>query len=294
MRRFVLAAMAMGAVTGAHAADLPDFSTLRGSYVDAPSRSTNWEGWYVGGQIGYTSADIDFSHAPSAMTSFMLRESVLADPVSGWALLPKNHAQSNGFGAFVGRNWQWDDVVLGVEANYNYMNGLESSAGDSMARQIVNPKGETPPSGHTYTYNTTLSGNAALQVKDVTTFRGRAGWAAGNFLPYMFGGVAVGRMSVSRSATVSWDKYDAWAETRTIGNNTVTIQHNDYLGSGAASQTEQRVNNYAIGWTAGLGLEYAVIGGLFLRGEWEYVRFAAVKNIAVDINSFRVGAGYKF
>ena len=31
-----------------------------------------------------------------------------------------------------------------------------------------------------------------------------------------------------------------------------------------------------------------------LRGEWEYVRFAAVKNIAVDMNSFRVGAGYKF
>ncbi|MHC6153440.1 MULTISPECIES: outer membrane protein [Bradyrhizobium] len=294
MRRLVLAAMMIGTVTGAQAADLPDFPILRGSYVDAPSRSGNWEGWYVGGQIGYTSGDIDFSHAPSAMTSFMLRESVLADPVSGWALLPKNHAQSNGFGAFVGRNWQWDDVVLGVEANYNYLNGLESSAGDSMTRQIVNPKGETPPSGHTYTYNTTLSGSAALQVKDVTTFRGRAGWAAGNFLPYMFGGVAVGRMSVSRSATVSFDKYDAWAETQTVGNNTVTIQHNDYLGSGSAAQTEQRVNNYAVGWTAGLGLEYCVVGGLFLRGEWEYVRFAAVKNIAVDMNSFRVGAGYKF
>ena len=95
MRRLVLAAMMIGTVTGAQAADLPDFPILRGSYVDAPSRSGNWEGWYVGGQIGYTSGDIDFSHAPSAMTSFMLRESVLADPVSGWALLPKNHAQSH-------------------------------------------------------------------------------------------------------------------------------------------------------------------------------------------------------
>ena len=70
-----------------------------------------------------------------------------------------------------------------------------------MGSLIVNPAGETLQAAHTTTYNTTLTGAAALQIKDVLTFRGRAGWATGNFLPYVFGGLAVGRMDVARSVT---------------------------------------------------------------------------------------------
>ena len=47
----------------------------------------------------------------------------------------------------------------------------------------------------------TVSGNAAAQIKDAITLRGRAGWAAGDFLPYVFGGVAVGRMDVQRTVS---------------------------------------------------------------------------------------------
>jgi outer membrane immunogenic protein len=205
MRRLLLAAVMFGAASGAQAADMPDF--LRGSIPSGPSTPTrNWDGWYVGGQIGYTSADIDFSHAPKSLTNFMERNSVLQEPVAAWQLLSRNHAQATGFGAFVGRNYQWDDLVFGVEANYNYMNSLSSSSTDSMRRLIVNPSGENPPAGHTHTYDTTLSGSAALQIKDVVTFRGRAGWATGNFLPYMFGGLAV-RVRTPRpnaGSTISW------------------------------------------------------------------------------------------
>jgi outer membrane immunogenic protein len=202
MRRLLLAAVMFGAASGAQAADMPDF--LRGSISSGPVTPTrNWDGWYVGGQIGYTSADMDFSHAPQSLTNFTLRNSVLQDPVSQWQLLSRNHTQATGFGAFVGRNYQWDDLVFGIEANYNYMTSLSSSSSNSMALAIANPPGENPPDGHTHTYNTTLSGNASLQIKDVVTFRGRAGWATGDFMPYMFGGLAVGRVDVARSATVS-------------------------------------------------------------------------------------------
>ena len=129
MRGILLAAMMFGAVTGAQAADMPDF--LRGTVPASNTPTRNWDGWYVGGQIGYTSADMDFSHAPQTLTNFTLRNSVLQDPVSQWELLSRNHAQATGFGAFVGRNYQWDDLVFGIEANYNYMNSLSSSSSNS-------------------------------------------------------------------------------------------------------------------------------------------------------------------
>src|SRR3954452_25633197 len=214
MRRFLLVAAIVGTATAAQAADMPDF--LRGSLTPVAPVNRNWEGWYVGGRVDYSSSEIDFSHSTKSLTNFLLRNSVLADPVSQWSLLSKNHAQGTGFGGFVGRNYQWTDVVLGLEANYNYINRFASSSANSMPLAIVNPPGDAPPAGHTYTYNTSLSGDAAMQIKDVVTFRGRAGWAGGNFLPYMFGGVAVGRTDVSRSSTVSYrlqDDYDVPVQT---------------------------------------------------------------------------------
>jgi outer membrane immunogenic protein len=300
MRRLLLAAVVFGAASAAHAADMPDF--LRGS-IAAPSVTRNWDGWYVGGQVGYTSADMDFSHATKTLTNFMLRNSVLQEPVSLWSALSKNHAQATGFGAFVGRNYQWDDLVFGVEANYNYINSLSSSSSNSMSLAIIDPNGENPPAGHSHTYNTTLTAKAALQIKDVVTFRGRAGWATGNFLPYVFGGLAVGRVDASRSAIVSYNKfddYDTISQTLVgfvggvpVFTNTTT-HHTDFIGSGVQSQVERRANDFAAGWTGGLGAEYMLWGNVFMRAEWEYVRFLSVKDMSFSTNSVRAGLGYKF
>jgi len=298
MRRFLLAAAMIGAVSGARAADLSDLPILRGSLPGGLSSSTrNWDGWYAGGQVGYTSADMDFSHANKTLTNFMLRNSVLEDPVSQWALLSKNHAQATGFGGFVGRNWQWDDLVFGIEANYNYMTSLASSSTNSMSLLITDSTGA--PAGHTYTYATTLQGQAALQLKDVVTFRGRAGWAIGDFLPYLFGGLAVGRVDVSRSATVSYNKFDTYNVTTVynVGGLPVTVTNSqtDNLGfTSYPTATEHRANSFVPGWTAGLGGEYMLWGNVFMRAEWEYVRFLSVKDISFSTNNVRAGLGYKF
>jgi len=37
-----------------------------------------------------------------------------------------------------------------------------------------------------------------------------------------------------------------------------------------------------------------VWGGLFMRGEWEYMKFLAIKNTVVQLNIVRFGLGYKF
>ena len=298
MRRFLLAAVMFGAASGAQAADLPDLPILRGSVPPSLSSETrNWDGWYVGGQIGYTSASTDFSSSIVGLTNFIFRNSVLQQPTSTWSVLNKTSPQGTGFGAFAGRNYQFEDIVFGFEANYNYLNRLASSSSSTIALGIVNPSGSTPPVNHTYTYETTLNGNARLQIKDVLTLRGRAGWATGNFLPYVFGGVAVGRMDVARSVTTNVVLRDDATETETIGGNTITVNLPPVFSnipSLSVTDAEERSNSIVAGWTGGLGLEYMLWGNVFMRGEWEYIKFLSVKNTTVSTNSLHAGIGYKF
>lgn len=299
MRKLLLAVAMLGITQGAHAADMPEFPALRGSFPEGLSKVTrNWEGWYAGGQVGYSSADIDFSHATKTLTNSLMQNSILQAPLAGWGLLSKNHTQSSGFGGFVGRNYQWDDVILGFEANYNYMSNLASSSSNSATRAIVNPTGSSPPAGHTYTYNINLAGNAALQIKDVVTLRARAGWASGDFLPYMFGGLAVGRMAAARSVTIAGNLQDDYDVT-TISSNgftsvSNTVHHTDLFSLAPLSQGDARANSLVAGWTAGLGTEYMLFGNIFMRAEWEYVKFLTVKDMTSGMNTVRAGVGYKF
>jgi outer membrane immunogenic protein len=292
MRRLLLAAAMFGTASGAQAADMPD--VLRGSFAPPPV-SRNWDGWYVGGQASYSQSEMDFSRSVVSLTNFIFRNSVLQAPVSQLSVLSKNHAQGYGFGAFAGRNWQWDDAVFGLEANYSYLANLSSSSVNSLSRAIP---GGTAPVNHTYTYNTTLTGSAALQVKDVLTLRARGGWAAGSFMPYIFGGLAVGRMDVARSVTSDVTLRDDAVQTTIdpFGNLITTNLAPVFTPVPSVSQSmqEQRTSSFVAGWTAGLGTEYCLFGNVFMRAEWEYIKFLSVKDTVVTLNTARVGIGYKF
>ena len=48
------------------------------------------------------------------------------------------------------------------------------------------------------------------------------------------------------------------------------------------------------GFTVGGGLDVALTSNIFLRGEFEYVRFAPLADMTVSVMSGRVGAGIKF
>jgi opacity protein-like surface antigen len=288
MRGLVLAAVMFGAVSAAQAADMPDF--LRGSIATAPV-TRNWDGWYVGGEVGYSAVASDFSKSVVGLTNFIFRASVLQQPTSQFNVLAKTTTQGTGFGAFVGRNYQLDDVVFGVEANYSYFDRLATASSGSNSLEIVTPGG-TP--NVTSTYGVTLTGRAAVQVKDAITFRGRAGWATGNFLPYVFGGVAVGRMDVSRSVTSNVTRRDDTSTTDAFGVTTITKGPTLPVPTQSQTLIEQRTNAFVAGWTGGLGLEYMLWDNVFMRGEWEYVKFLTVKNTAVQANNLRASIGYKF
>src|SRR3954452_15906080 len=152
MRRFLLAAMILGAASSGHAADLPEFPALRGSLPPGLSTtSRNWDGWYVGGQLSYSAEASDFSKSIVGLTNFIFRDSVLQQPTSEFGLLPKTTTQGTGFGGFGGRNWQWDDLVFGVEANYNYSGTFRTATTGFNSLQIVNPPGQPLPANTTIT-----------------------------------------------------------------------------------------------------------------------------------------------
>ena len=283
MRRFFLAAAMFAAATGAHAADMPDF--LRGTLPASSAPTRNWDGWYAGGQVGYSTANVDYGSTVVSMTNNIFRNTTLEDATTGLTLLGRTNGQTTGFGGFVGRNWQFEDVVLGVEANYNYLSSLGTSTSASLGPIQVAEPGLVLPAGATAADGVSLNGKAALQVKDEMTFRGRAGWATGDFLPYVFGGLAVGRMDVTRTVSSSVNRTENFAD-----GTSSTFP----LPQFALTSTDARSNNFVVGWTAGLGLEYMVWGNVFLRGEWEYVKFMSVENTNVTLNSVRAGIGYKF
>ena len=290
----LLAAAMLGTVSAAHAADMPDLPVLRGGFTDGLSTTShNWDGAYVGVNGGYTTNATDFSQSVVGLTNFIFRDSVLQQPTASWSLMNKTNTQSTNFGAFVGRNWQWYDAILVLEGTYSYFNNLATSTSGSNSLIITNPPGDNPPTGTTDNYNVTLTGTAAAKVKDMISLRGRVGWDGGDFMPYAFAGAAIGRMDVSRTVT-SDVTLTQIVTTTGAGGATTTTSTTYAVPAQSQTQSQHRTNAFAVGWVAGLGLEYCIWNGLFARIEYEYVKFSPVMNTSVTLNNARVGLGYKF
>jgi opacity protein-like surface antigen len=290
-----LVAAVLGAASAAHAADMPDLPVLRGGLTEGLSTTShNWDGFYVGAQGGYTTDATDFSQSVAGLTNFIFRDSVLQQPTANWSLLNKTNTQGGNFGGFIGRNWQWYDAILGLEGTYSYFNNLSTLTTGSNSLTIVNPPGETRAPGVTNNYDVTLTGTAAAQIKDMISLRGRVGWDGGDFMPYAFAGAAVGRMDVSRSVTSNVYLRQDVTVSNGFGGFSTTFGSPVFVPAQSQSQTQHRTDAFAVGWTAGLGLEYCVWNGLFARVEYEYVRFSPVMNTVVTLNNAHLGLGYKF
>ena len=251
MRRFLLAAILFGTASGAQAGDLP---FLRGSFTEGLSTTrVVWQGFYAGGQLSYGSAN---SWLPAGINSDM--QATFLPPAGvtyNWQPLGRTNTFNGGYGAFAGYNSQWEDVVVGVEANYIHsgFRGFSSSTG--------------------YTYNPDLTiasstySNAVINLSDFGSVRARAGYIMGCFLPYGFVGAGLGAQNIQRAVSATpGPQLTAWtadAKTRLV-----------------------------YGYSLGFGVDIMLVGGLFTRVEYEYQRVTA--NIESNINTVRLGVGYKF
>jgi hypothetical protein len=118
---------------------------LRGGFVTSPSY-WNWRGVYGGAQLNYNNADMNFGDATGDLVNRVLRNTDILSNVSAWSLLQNSSTTGSGWGGFIGYNWQWDDIVMGFEANYS-RTSLTRSSTDSMTRSFIN--NDAAPPDHT-------------------------------------------------------------------------------------------------------------------------------------------------
>ena len=271
MRRFLLSVVMCVVVSAAQAADLSDLPILRGAYTEGLSTSkVNWQGVYFGGQGGVGTSEMNFTGVTQQLASRLLVNTAIEN-FGGIAELPlgsKTAVHGNGIGAFIGYNSQWDDIILGVELNYIHGKYGGSQTNSSVPRFFG--------AGGDFTDSVVSQSIASVSISDMATLRARAGYAWGVFLPYVFGGVALGHADIVRTALVFGVQ-----SSPTLGNFPFDI-----------SSTDAQNNRLIFGYSAGLGVDVMLISCLFLRAEWEYVRLATV--IDTNVNTLNVGLGYKF
>src|ERR1700694_4852062 len=251
MRGFVLAAVMFGAASGVQAADMPDLPILRGALTDGLT-TVNWQGYYIGGQWGYGSSDVDFRRVPSTapllqgLLTDVEREMGAFGSPAGFGKLPR---RSSGGGAFAGYNSQWDDVVIGLEASYLH-GGFGGSSTTTATRSSL-------PLSDGYYHQVTTTQQAAISITDMATFRARAGYAYGCFLPYLFGGFALGNADIARTATV------LDATTPGPPNPPARPASPPAQPPTFGSAAEAQHNHLIYGYSAGLGVDIMLYHGLF-------------------------------
>jgi opacity protein-like surface antigen len=282
---FATGAFASGGwATGAWAADYEpsDFPTLRGStpYVPAPTRHVNWGGFYGGGQVGYGASFMDFSKAGRSIPAFDPNASFTAPfgSVSSWADLGNDTAKAPTYGAFVGYNWQFDDLILGFEANYNHTNLFGTASATRCYDAVLTTCSAAIALGDGNTYNATVTATASMRITDYGTARLRAGWVADDVLPYAMIGLAVGRAEISRYATATGTPVNP-------------------PGTGTPfTRTEGTFNSSMLAWgySAGLGADWLIYRDVFVRAEYEFVKFFLVSDYRSQIHNGRLGLGVKF
>jgi opacity protein-like surface antigen len=106
-----------------------------------------------------------------------------------------------------------------------------------------------------------------VQVSDFGSLRGRAGYVIGCFLPYLYVGAGLGNQAVDRNVSAS-------------------------PAPVLPALTHDSKSKLVYGYSAGAGVDVMLVGGLFARVEYEYLRVTS--NIESNVNSVRAGLGYKF
>ena len=292
MRRLIVAVGVISleliaAAPGAFAQEF-ELPPLRGAEPILSPRPAfaGWEGFYVGGQVGYSVAGANFANSVNDLSSFIMRDTIFEQIVSGLTTLGKSNSNGATYGWFGGYNSQWEGVLLGIELNYN-RTALTPAASDSVSLRIANDT--TAPSGHHFIYDPfNVTGSAGYHITDIATLRARAGWTVGSFVPYAFLGAAVVRADVVRSATISFTRTDVPDPPTPPNPPTPPLPNANF---GPVTQADRKDGAFYFGYAAGLGVEICIMPNVFVRGEWEFVD---MQSMHATINNARTGIGVRF
>jgi outer membrane immunogenic protein len=244
-----------------------------------------WGGIYVGGQLGYSAGGASFGNNVNDLATDIVRNTILEPVVSNLSVLSKSDTSGSSAGGFVGYNAQWEGVILGFEVNYS-RTSLNLNSSDTIPPLLIaNDAGA--PAGHHFAYDLNLTASSAIRFTDLASVRARAGWSAGNFLPYAFLGLAIARADVIRSATLLWTRTD---------NPDVTVPPTPPIpplptASGGGTRSDVRNGGFYYGYAGGVGIDVLVMPNVFLRAEWEIDNFQSLR---ANVNNVRTAIGMKF
>lgn len=112
------------------AADELDTGALRGSLSNAFSSESyvRWDGINFGAHMGLMSMNTDFGNSTHSLVAYILRNTTMESEAapSNWTALPSNTTNGRSYGAFLGYNVQWDQLVVRVDGAYNRPSTLYS------------------------------------------------------------------------------------------------------------------------------------------------------------------------
>lgn len=232
-----------------------DSITYQEPALPAITDTFSWTGGYIGAHAGYgwgSTKDV-YNNTDS----------------------PKKRMKGGFGGLQIGYNWQFDNnIVLGAE-------------GDVSFGKINKNWSDMEEGTNAWSANSTYYTQDKIGTHG--TVRGRLGYAAGRFLPYVTGGFA-------------------WADTKaTLGCSGVKP-----IAAGncktQATQFETSESVVRVGYTVGAGLEYAVTDSWTVKAEYLYTDFGK-KNVTLvdpnprtestrrlknDLSEVRMGVNYKF
>jgi outer membrane immunogenic protein len=255
MRRLAFGAFSFIALAGtAAAADLPMKAPIA-----PPVQAFSWTGCYIGGNVGGIKNDSRLSNDPSG-------QYLITDTQASRDLVSHSYAfDGSGFagGVQYGCNRQYGIWVIGLDSDFDFTSINDST---TAAYAAVGP------------WNA-LTETVGQKVKWLSTTRVRLGWAHDQWMLFVAGGLASGRID---------------------SNHLIT----DGISTFAGSDSESRY-----GWTVGGGVEYALSQNWFLRAEYMYVDLGKFDytsflptpspftwNTEVDtrIHVARIGLSYRF
>lgn len=316
MRKFPLALLATLSIAGsssAYAADLDD-DFLRGTDYEPPVAlvAVDWNGIYLGGHGGYSSAALGFNNVFQPIVTTALRETYFESSMNASSLIVTRPQRVEGpsYGVYAGWNYQLDETVVGVEVDYTRFATIGSSE-NNISRFNVSTDG--------LFHSISLKGLSSTKIEDYGTIRARGGYAMGNFLPFLTGGLAIGRAQIADTVDVRTYEYDQAAyranAVLTDPSHAVAVQHNGYANfnpkypdpsSPPADPKEPKstlaapvrygnAKTKTVGGIAlGAGIEYAITPSILLRAEYQYVLFNDFDGHKANVNTVRGGAAVKF
>jgi opacity protein-like surface antigen len=301
MRWVICAVVALAFAPSAFADDL---DILRGPQSLGPPAFSRWSGFYFGGQAAYSGGNANFQGTTQGPLAYALRDTLVEADFgpAQWSLLGDNGTTTASYGAFVGYNTQWEDLVLGAEINYSTANMSFDAPSTPMTRQLSTVDSTTQAET---LYNLTASGSGTLRLIDYASFRGRVGWVfSDNFLPYGFAGFVLGRGDYTEAASIIGPTATTVPTIVQTSTGAITYVPAPVLpcnlavpescGIFAAASSNSASETLMYGFNFGGGVDIALTSNVFLRAEFEYIHFLPYNGIVLDMASGRIGAGLKF